>query len=118
VVIEPDLHLDSTQEARKLLTRLVEEHGSHLVMVIAGGCCDNTAPQLYKDFKVGPAFRLAGRIEGVPVYFESQLLESYRRSSFVLDVSTIASPSDSFSLETIAGYRFKFYLREPQTRAR
>ncbi len=111
-MLKAALELESTPTAKILMRKLAEKNGQTLILVMGGGCCDNTAPQLYKDFIAGPTMEKSGEIEGVPVYFESQLLRAYVGSIFVLDASPISGPSDSFSLETTEGYRFRFYLRK------
>lgn len=111
-MLKATLSVQCTPSASKLLRGLTEKHGKSLVLVIAGGCCDNTAPQLYKDFRVGPAMEKAGEVEGIPIFFESQLLNAYAGSEFMLDAHPISGPSDSFSLETTEGHRFRFRLRK------
>jgi uncharacterized protein (DUF779 family) len=55
--------LEFTAAARALLAEMKREHPtSTLVVVIGGGCCENTAPILMKNFRVGRTDRLLGEV--------------------------------------------------------
>ena len=96
--------LESTAAARVLLAELKREHPtSALVIVIGGGCCENTAPILMKNFHVGRRDRLLGEVEGIKVYAAADVCFLERADS-VLDVVK-HSGGGSFSLEISRGSR-------------
>ena len=96
--------LQFTAAARALLAELKQEHPTAaLVIVIGGGCCENTAPILMKNFLVGRRDRLLGEVEGVKVYAAAEVCFLEQADS-VLDV--VAHPgTGSFSLEITKGAR-------------
>jgi uncharacterized protein (DUF779 family) len=96
--------LQFTAAAGALLAELKREHPtSALVIVIGGGCCENTAPILMKNFLVGRRDRLLGELEGVKVYAAADVCFLEQADS-VLDVVE-HSGAGSFSLETTRGVR-------------
>jgi uncharacterized protein (DUF779 family) len=54
-----------TERARALLAEIRAENPSDvLVILVGGGCCENTAPILMKNFRVGRSDRLMGEGKG------------------------------------------------------
>lgn len=104
--MEDSVIVEGTEEARELIRRIRDrEPNSKLSLIVGGGCCDNTAPQLYSNFSVGPTMREVGKVEQVPVFVETQLLKTYDGAKLVFGAHRTEVPSDSFSLETASGYR-------------
>jgi uncharacterized protein (DUF779 family) len=96
--------LEFTAAARTLLAELRQANPTAiLVIVIGGGCCENTAPILMKNFRVGRTDRLLGEAEGVKVY-ASENVRHLESASSVLDVVEYTGVG-GFSLEVSRGAR-------------
>ena len=91
--------------ARGLLSEI---HGENpmdtLVILIGGGCCENTAPILMKDFRVGRSDRLLGEVDGVKVYAAAEMYPLVFATPSIIDV-TDGRGGGSFSLEIPRGVR-------------
>jgi uncharacterized protein (DUF779 family) len=96
-----------TQAAARVI-RLVRERqeGSDLSLVIGNGCCDSTAPFLFADYMAGPTERLVCEAEGVNVFVDDLVAQSFDGREVVVDAGPDPQP-DSFSCEAELGYRFK-----------
>jgi uncharacterized protein len=95
-----------TGAARQVLDEIRAESGDApgLLFMIGGGCCDNTAPMLLRDFRVGATDVQLGEIAGVPVWCEREqaaLVEGFR-----LEIGLSSGGGNSFSLEIPRGVRF------------
>ncbi len=90
-------------------TLLAEIHGEHpldtLVILVGGGCCENTAPILLKNFRVGQGDRLLGEVDGVKAYAAEEMYPLVSATPSIIDV-TDGRGSGSFSLEIPRGVRF------------
>lgn len=96
--------LSITAGARELLEEIRKEEAGSLLFMIGGGCCDNTAPMLLRDFRTGPSDVLLGEICGVPVYCEASQATLVR--AFDLEIGLSSGGGNSFSLEIPRGVRF------------
>ena len=105
--------LTMTGAARAVLDEVRRREGARLLFVIGGGCCDNTAPMLLKDFRLGAADVHMGDVDGVPVYCETEQTRLMAASHLEIGVSS--GGGNSFSLEIPLGKRF--VLRTSPTRA-
>jgi uncharacterized protein (DUF779 family) len=94
-----------TEAAREVLARVRAERGDDLALVIGNGCCDATAPFLFAAYMTGPNERRVGEIDGIPVFLDEGLVESFAGSEVVVDTSDDPQP-DSFSCEAELGWRF------------
>ena len=98
------MSLEFTPAARGLLAELRQANpDATLVIVIGGGCCENTAPILMKNFRVGRTDRLLGEAEGVKVYASENVCHLESASS-VLD-AVEQTGAGGFSLEVSRGVR-------------
>jgi uncharacterized protein (DUF779 family) len=68
------------------------------MILIGGGCCENTAPILMKNFRVGQSDRLLGEADGVKVYAAAELYPLVSATPSIIDV-TDGRGGGSFSLE-------------------
>ncbi|QSO53647.1 DUF779 domain-containing protein [Alicyclobacillus curvatus] len=89
--------------ARALLLRIAEDEEGPFSMVIANGCCDGTAPYLYRDMVPEPHWQLVLQDDLVSVY--TGTLGPDAPGMDVL-IDALPAMSDSFSLESDYGYRF------------
>lgn len=99
------MELRFTEKARALLAEIQAENPSDtLVILIGGGCCENTAPILMKNFRVGVSDRLLGETEGIGVYASAEVYPLIKGTPSVIDV-TNGQGAGSFSLEIRRGVR-------------
>lgn len=99
------MDLRFTEKARALLSEIRAENPSDtLVILLGGGCCENTAPILMKNFRVGQSDRLIGEAEGVRVYAAAEIHPLIAGTPSVIDV-TDGRGAGSFSLEVSRGLR-------------
>jgi len=99
------MDLRFSEEARKLLAEIRRENPADtLVILIGGGCCENTAPILMKNFRVGNTDRLLGEAEGVNVYAAAEMFPLIERTPSVIGVAETIGLG-SFSLEISRGVR-------------
>lgn len=96
-------HYAFTDRARELVLQVAADKGGPLTMVIANGCCDGTAPYLYRNTPIEPHWDLVFEDPVVTVY-TGNLGPDVPGMNVLID----ARPdlSDSFSLESDYGYRF------------
>lgn len=99
------MDLRFTDRARALLAEIRAENPSDsLVILVGGGCCENTAPSLMKNFRVGGSDRYMGEAEGIKVYASAETFPLLEPTPSVIDVvETIGL--GSFSLEISRGVR-------------
>jgi uncharacterized protein (DUF779 family) len=88
-----------TDAARDALARTRRARGTDLTFVIGNGCCDSTAPFLFAAYAPGPAERLVGEVDGVPVVLEIALVSLFAGYEVVIDAGPDPG-GDSFSCET------------------
>lgn len=114
------LRFRATPEAEEVTEHIREETAGELGFVFGGGCCDGTAPFLFRDPLVGPRDEQVGEIGSVPLYASERFRGLYEDVELVVDV--VASSSDALSLETDLGRRFVLRTdavlsRSPEERA-
>lgn len=106
-----DDRVSTTDEAVRLLRRLVAEHGP-LMFHQSGGCCDGSAPMCYpkgeyrlgrRDVHLGD-LAIGEGLEAVPVYISGEQFEVWRNTRLTIDV--VQGRGSGFSLEGPTGYRF------------
>ena len=99
------MDLRFSERARGLLAEIRGEHPSDtLVILIGGGCCENSAPILMKNFRVGQSDRLLGEVDGIKVYAAAEMFPLVSGTPSIIDV-TDGRGSGSFSLEIPRGVR-------------
>ncbi len=107
--------IEITLRAQALLEQLQEEHrrgGHSLAFIIAGGCCENTAPLLtFADTVVPGADVRLGEVAGVPLFAPAAEGAWLERYGICLDVLAEGRLDDSFSLEVHSGQRFRVTFR-------
>ena len=94
-----------TDVARQVLDRVRAEREGELALVIGNGCCDSTAPYLFADYLPGPNEHRIGEVDGVSVFIDDSVLQSFDGTEVVVDARDDPQP-DSFSCEAEIGYRF------------
>jgi uncharacterized protein len=94
-----------TEEARRLIVELREEHGP-LMFHQSGGCCDGSAPMCFPlgEFRIGGQDVLLGEIEGCPFYMSAPQFEYWQHTHLVID--QVPGRGAGFSLEAPRGVRF------------
>jgi len=95
-----------TDAARDVIARVREQRGDDLSLVIGNGCCDSTAPFLFSNYFAGPNEREVVVIDGVRVFVEDGIAQSFRGREVVVDAHEGGVEPDSFSCENELGYRF------------
>ena len=99
------MDLRFSDKARALLVEIQGENPSDtLVTLVGGGCCENTAPILMKNFLVGKSDRYLGEAEGVRVFAAAEIYPLVADTPSVIDV-TDGRGTGSFSLEIRRGVR-------------
>lgn len=99
------MDLRFSDKARALLAEIRAENPSDtLVILIGGGCCENTAPILMKNFRVGRSDRYLGEGEGISVYAAAEIYPLLTATPSILDV-TDGRGAGSFSMEIRRGVR-------------
>ena len=99
------MDLRFSERARGLLSKTRgESPADALVILIGGGCCENAAPTLMKNFRVGRSGRLLGEVEGVKVYAAAEMYPLVSATPSIIDV-TDGRGAGSFSLEIPRGVR-------------
>lgn len=99
------MELRFSDKARSLLAEIRDENPSDaLVILVGGGCCENTAPILMKNFRVGQSDRYLGEAEGVCVYAAAEIYPLVADTPSIIDV-TDGRGAGSFSLEIGRGVR-------------
>jgi len=94
-----------TEKAKVLLAEIRNENpGDTLVILVGGGCCENTAPILMKNFRVGRGDRFLGGVEGVNVYASAETYPLVSATPSIIDV-TDGAGAGGFSLEVRRGVR-------------
>ncbi|MBN2910503.1 DUF779 domain-containing protein [Polycladomyces sp. WAk] len=94
-----------TDEARRVIRRLREEHGE-LMFHQSGGCCDGSSPMCFRkgEFRVGSSDVLLGEIDGCEFYMSRSQFEYWQHTQLTVDVTP--GRGASFSLEIPLGVRF------------
>lgn len=95
-----------TDTARDVIARVRERRGPDLVLVIGNGCCDSTAPFLFSHYYAGPNEREVVVVDGVRIFVEDGIAQSFRNREVVVDAIEGDPQPDSFSCEAELGYRF------------
>lgn len=96
----------ATAAALAVLARLRrEDPAAAFVLVLGAGCCEGTAPHLFRDYVLTPEHTRLGEVAGVPVYADAHVARLYAARALTLDAE--ADPTaDGFSAETAIGWRF------------
>jgi len=94
-----------TDEAKRVIRRLREEHGE-LMFHQSGGCCDGSSPMCFRkgEFRVGSSDVLLGEIDGCEFYMSRSQFEYWQHTQLTVDVTP--GRGASFSLEIPLGVRF------------
>ncbi|BCJ88550.1 DUF779 domain-containing protein [Effusibacillus dendaii] len=94
-----------TKPARELIDRIYHDYQSPLVLMIANGCCESTAPYLYANYLVSEETRVVWEDHQVAVHLSNHLVfPDGSRFRQVIDVEPNVL-GDSFSIETDYGSR-------------
>ena len=101
-----DIAIVLTDSARDVVGQVRERRGDDLSLVIGNGCCDSTAPFLFSHYYAGPNEREVCVVDGVRVFVEDLIAQSFRGREVVVDAAAGDPQPDSFSCEAELGYRF------------
>lgn len=98
--------LVATAAALAVLERLRrQDPEAGFVLVLGSGCCEGTAPHLFRDYVLTPEHRRMGEVAGIPVYGDAHVRGLYGQRPLTLDAE--ADPTaDGFSAEIALGWRF------------
>jgi uncharacterized protein (DUF779 family) len=101
----PTNRVSITDEAKKVVEQLREQHGE-LVFHQSGGCCDGSAPMCFAkdDFMMGARDLLIGNIAGCDFYMHEDQFEYTKHTHTTVDITK--GRGSSFSLEIPLGLRF------------
>ena len=103
--------LSVTPKALELVKQLSEEFGE-LMFYQAGGCCEGTQPQCFREGHFYPRTKdvSIGTVMGFHFWIDHDLFEYWKYSHFELDV-TDGFGAGGFSLETAKNKTFKVNYR-------
>lgn len=108
-----------TPEAKKVIDRLREQHGS-LMFHQSGGCCDGSSPMCFPEgeLMINETDILLGEVHHCPFYMSKDQYEYWKHTHLTLDITP--GRGASFSLEIPLGIRFiiKSRLFTPEETAR
>ena len=98
--------LSVTEEAKKIIDQLKEQHGD-LIFHQSGGCCDGSAPMCFpkNEFLIGQRDVYLGDIHGCGYYMASDQYNAYY-SNMHICIDVTKGVGSSFSLEIPLGLRF------------
>jgi uncharacterized protein (DUF779 family) len=102
----PDVKVVLTDAASELLLRVRERLGDDLTLVIGNGCCDSTAPFLFRHHFTGPGETVVASVAGLPVLLDRALVPLFDGREVVIDAGPDPG-GDSFSCETELGMRLR-----------
>jgi len=102
--------LEITDKAIEILNQIKEKHGD-LIFHQSGGCCDGTAPMVFKkdEMYLDDSDILVGQLEGVNYYMNEDQFEYWKYSYLTIDI--VEGRGSSFSLEIPLGVRFIIHSR-------
>ncbi|RFN58869.1 DUF779 domain-containing protein [Marixanthomonas ophiurae] len=94
-----------TDEAKKIVEQMKEQHGS-LIFHQSGGCCDGSSPMLISkdDFYLDESDILLGAVAGVSFYMNQDQYEYWKHTHLTVDITK--GRGSSFSVEIPLGIRF------------
>ena len=97
--------VDITDDARKVIDRLREQHGP-LIFHQSGGCCDGSSPMCFPEgeFYIDDNDVQLGEVHGCPFYMSKFQYEYWKHTHLTLDV--VEGRGASFSAEIPLGLRF------------
>lgn len=95
----------ATPAALALIELLAAKHGP-LLFHQSGGCCDNTAPNCFRqgEIGIGQAELLLGEVGGQPFYIDQHQYEFSRNTQLIIDA--VDGYGATFSLEGPEGKAF------------
>jgi len=99
-----------SDKAIEILNLLKEKHGE-LIFHQSGGCCDGSAPMIFKkvDMYLDDSDILLGQLEGVNYYMNKDQFEYWKHTHLTVDITE--GRGASFSLEIPLGVRFIIHSR-------
>ena len=97
--------VDITDDARRVIDRLREQHGP-LIFHQSGGCCDGSSPMCFPEGElyIDDNDVLLGEVHGCPFYMSKFQYEYWQHTHLTLDV--VEGRGASFSAEIPLGLRF------------
>jgi hypothetical protein len=101
-----EMKVTATDEALKLIAEIKLRHGEDLLFHQSGGCCDGSAPMIFRtdDYMLGPQDVRVGEIGGVPFYMNGDQYSRWKHTDLIIDA--ITGIGGMFSLENGTGKRF------------
>ena len=96
----------ATPAALELIATLQAQYGPELFFFQSGGCCDNSAPNCYKqgELTIGAYDIHLGDIGGLPFYIAASQYEYWKHTQVIIDV--VPGDGANFSLESTTGKAF------------
>jgi uncharacterized protein (DUF779 family) len=104
----------ATRAARKAIAALRAAHGSPVMFVQSGGCCDGSDPMCFPggEFALGDGDMLVGVVDGCTFHVNADQYEAHGRPFYVLDVEP-GTPG-GFSLAAGDGLHFVTRVKAPR----
>ncbi len=95
----------ATPAALALLEQLrAAEPSTTFVLVLGSGCCEGTAPHLFRDYVLVPEQERVGDIAGIVMYADAHVRRLYAGRELTIDARQDPT-ADGFSAEIPLGWR-------------
>ncbi len=97
--------VDITDEAARLLARLMEQHGP-LLFHQSGGCCDGSSPMCFprNEFRLSDRDVYLGEVADTPFYMGASQFDYWAHTHLTVDI--VEGRGAGFSVEAPEGVRF------------
>jgi len=96
----------ATPEALSFIETLKAKYGPNMIFHQSGGCCDNSAANLYMEGEVMVFNDVKlGELGGLPFYISASQYEYWKRTQIIIDVVD-GGYGGSFSIEASEGRAF------------
>ncbi len=96
----------ATPTALAFIETLKAKHGSNMIFHQSGGCCDNSAANLYMEGEVMVFNDVKlGELGGIPFYISASQYEYWKHTQIIIDVVE-GGHGGTFSIEASEGKAF------------
>ncbi|MEY3973965.1 MAG: hypothetical protein RIS59_326 [Pseudomonadota bacterium] len=96
----------ATPAALAFIETLKAKHGPNMIFHQSGGCCDNSAANLYMEGEVMVFNDVKlGELAGIPFYISASQYEYWKRTQIIIDVVE-GGHGGTFSIEASEGKAF------------
>ena len=96
----------ATKEALSLIQELKDKYGGDLLFHQSGGCCDGSAPMLFKanEYMTGSSDIKHGENGGIPFIMNKDQHDRWQNTNLIID--SVNGIGGMFSLDNGTGRRF------------